>query len=159
MSSRHDVNRGRSPLFALSTPRARLPFMLRRYVVPLRLICWALPLNLCPISIASAQFMVGPPGSGCQFNTVQDAVNHSVGDSPPIHVVVGTYPPFDTTGKVIEVDGGFPSCDQSSVATPGAKSVISGTGFLQTSVITVRPNSANNVVLNLHDLEITNGNV
>lgn len=133
--------------------------MSRRYVLPLRLICWALPLNLFLVSIASAQFMVGPPGSGCPFNTVQDAVNHSVGDSPPIHVVVGTYPPFDTTGKVIEVDGGFPDCNTSSVATPGAKSVISGAGFLQTSVITVRPNSANNVILNLRDLEITNGNV
>src|SRR5678816_109823 len=131
--------------------------MFRCYVVTLRLICWALPLNLFLVSIASAQFMVGPPGSACQFHTVQDAVNASVGASPPIHVVVGTYPPFDTTGKVIEVAGGFPSCDPSSVATPGAKSVISGAGFLQTSVITVRPNSANNVILNLRDLEITNG--
>lgn len=130
--------------------------MFRRHLA-LRLICWALPLNLFLVSIASAQFMVGPPGSSCQFHTVQDAVNQSVGDSPPIHVVVGTYPPFDTTAKVIEVDGGFPDCDPSSVATPGAKSVISGAGFLQTSVITVRPNNSNNVILNLHDLEITNG--
>jgi hypothetical protein len=132
--------------------------MFRCYVVTLRLVCWALLLNLFLIPIASAQFMVGP-GPDCDFHTVQAAVNASVGASPPIHLVVGTYPPFDTTAKVIEVDGGFPDCNKNSIATPGAKSVISGAGFLQTSVITVRPNSANNVILNLHDLEITNGNV
>jgi len=114
---------------------------------------WALVLNIVSITPVSAG-QNGAVGPDCQYHQIQDAIDDHIDE---IHVLTGTYAPFEISGKVIEIIGGYPYC-AAPAPTPGAMSVVSGAGLTRKSVIYVRPGSNNNTILNLHNLEITSGN-
>jgi len=121
-----------------------------------RVALWALAFGIFSISNVSAGQLIGTVGPlpACQWGRIQDAIDNHMDE---IHVMTGTYAPFEISGKVIEIDGGYADCN-ASAPTPGAMSEVSGAGFTRKSVIYVRPGSNNNTILNLHNLQITSGN-